>query len=263
MAASNSRQTIGITLGVCLVCSVLVSVAAVTLKPIQRENAETDKLKNILIAAGLYDDKADVQKIFSDYIHPVLIDLASGSEIQEPQDPSLSPDQYDLKAVAKNPATNRKIDADKDLAHIREMPKFMLVYQVLEGDSVDQWILPVYGKGLWSTLYGLLALDHDLKTVRGFTFYEHGETPGLGGEVDNPAWKRQWIGKKISDGSGALRIQVIKAKVSADDPDAAYKIDGLSGSTLTTRGVNNLIQFWLGEEGYATFMHIHQPKTNS
>ena len=263
MAASNSRQTLVMTLGICLVCSVLVSVAAFTLKPIQQKNAETDKLKNILMAAGLDEDKGDVQTIFTDHIHPVLIDLTTGSEIQELPNPSLSPEQYDLKAAAKDPAMNRKIDSDKDLARIREMPKFMLVYQVLEGDSVDQWILPVYGKGLWSTLYGLLALDHDLKTVRGFTFYEHGETPGLGGEVDNPAWKRQWIGKKISDDSGVLRIEVIKAKVSADDPDAAYKIDGLSGSTLTTRGVNNLIQFWLGEEGYATFINIHQPKTNS
>ena len=263
MAVSSTKQTIGITLGVCLVCSVLVSVAAVTLKPIQQKNAETDKLKNILMAAGLLGENTNIEKTYEKNIHPVLIDLSSGKEVQNPPNPSLAPDQYDLKAVAKDPLTNRSINPDEDWAHIREMPKIVLVYQVIKNDSVDQWILPVYGKGLWSTMYGLLALDRDLRTVRGFTFYEHGETPGLGGEVDNPAWKRQWIGKKISDGSGALRIQVIKAKVSADDPDAAYKIDGLSGSTLTTRGVNNLIQFWLGEEGYATFMHIHQPKTNS
>ena len=75
------------------------------------------------------------------------------------------------------------------LHDIKRKPKYMVIYEVEEGDKIDKYIFPIYGKGLWSTMYGFIALDKDLKTIKGFTFYEHGETPGLGGEVDNPKWK--------------------------------------------------------------------------
>jgi Na+-transporting NADH:ubiquinone oxidoreductase subunit C len=119
---------------------------------------------------------------------------------------------------------------------------------------VEKLILPIYGKGLWSTLYGFLALEKDLKTVSGITFYQHGETPGLGGEVDNPNWKGKWQGKQAFDDSGDVIIKVIKGAVIPGAPDADHQIDGLSGATLTARGVDNLVQFWLGENGYGPYL---------
>jgi Na+-transporting NADH:ubiquinone oxidoreductase subunit C len=134
------------------------------------------------------------------------------------------------------------------------MPKFMVLYRVLEKGRTIKYILPVYGKGLWSTMYGFIALDTDLTTIQGFTFYEHGETPGLGGEVDNPRWKQIWVGKQAYDAEGRVQIRVIKGRVDPSAPEARFQIDGLSGSTLTTRGVDNLVRFWLGPDGYGPTM---------
>jgi Na+-transporting NADH:ubiquinone oxidoreductase subunit C len=130
----------------------------------------------------------------------------------------------------------------------------MVIYQVMENEQVVRLILPVYGKGLWSTMYGFIALKNDLQMVTGFIFYEHGETPGLGGEIDNPRWRAKWIGKRAFDESGELKIEVVKGTIDPASPQAQYQVDGLSGATLTTRGVDNLVQFWLGENGYGPFL---------
>ncbi len=96
--------------------------------------------------------------------------------------------------------------------------------------------------------------------MRGFSFYEHGETPGLGGEVDNPNWKQQWPGKKVYDEQGKLRITVLKGTVDRNAPDAVYQADGLAGSTLTARGVDNLLKYWLGADGYRPFIEQLQQR---
>jgi Na+-transporting NADH:ubiquinone oxidoreductase subunit C len=124
----------------------------------------------------------------------------------------------------------------------------------VEFGSIEKVILPIYGKGLWSTLYGFLALGKDLNTVEGITFYEHGETPGLGGEVDNPNWKALWKGKMAFDDAGTVALTVIKGKVDPSEENARYQIDGLSGSTLTTRGLDAMVKFWLGDQGYGAFL---------
>ncbi|MOA31350.1 Na(+)-translocating NADH-quinone reductase subunit C [compost metagenome] len=110
------------------------------------------------------------------------------------------------------------------------------------------------GYGLWSTLYGFLALKGDLNTVVGLGFYQHGETPGLGGEVDNPKWKALWNGKSLFDEQGQLAIQIIKGSVDAQSPNASHQVDGLAGATLTSKGVHNLLHFWLGENGFGPFL---------
>ena len=114
---------------------------------------------------------------------------------------------------------------------------------------LDKVVIPIHGYGLWSTLYGFLALESDLQTISGITFYEHGETAGLGGEVDNPAWKSQWQGKTLYE-AGEVRLEVLKGTVNPASADAKYQVDGLSGATLTSRGVNNLISYWMGEDGF-------------
>jgi len=135
------------------------------------------------------------------------------------------------------------------LAKIKRRENYATVYIVEGEQGIEKIVLPIKGYGLWSTLYGFLALESDLQTVAGIGFYEHAETPGLGGEIDNPNWKASWIGKQAYD-SGVMAISVIKGKVDLTRPEGDYQIDGLAGATLTTRGVNNLVQYWLGKEGF-------------
>ena len=250
MPNESTRKTIFVAVAVCLVCSILVSTAAVTLKGLQKRNRELDKLKNILNAGGIPADKGDLQRVYRERIRPVLLDLETGRFIEGDGTAELDPERFDIKAISNHPEYSRPLSADEDIAQIRRLPKVMVVYQVLEGASVSRYILPVFGKGLWSTMYGFIALGADLRTIEGFTYFEHGETPGLGGEVDNPVWKKSWIGKQAYDESGKVIIRVIKGKVDPAGREAASAIDGLSGSTLTTRGVDNTVRFWLGPLGY-------------
>ncbi|MDO9547581.1 MAG: NADH:ubiquinone reductase (Na(+)-transporting) subunit C, partial [Candidatus Marinimicrobia bacterium] len=187
MSTDSTRKTVLVAFGVCLVCSVLVSSAAVGLKGIQDKNRELDKLKNILSAGNISMENADVRQLFSEKIEAGIVDLNSGTIVpKEKYTDLLNPEAFDIKAMAKNPKYNRVLNADQDIAQIKQIPKNMVIYWVKEQGEVEKIILPIYGKGLWSTMYGFIALDKDLTTVKGFTFYEHGETPGLGGEVDNP-----------------------------------------------------------------------------
>lgn len=127
------------------------------------------------------------------------------------------------------------------------------MYLVENSGAIEKIILPVRGYGLWSTLYGFVALESDANTVVGLGFYEHGETPGLGGEVDNPRWKAFWPGKQVYR-DGEVEIALAKGAVDPASTDAPWRVDGLSGATLTSRGVTNLVQFWLGEDGFQPFL---------
>lgn len=255
MATDSIKKTIGVAIGVCLICSVLVSVAFVQLKPIQDKNKELDKLKNILQAGGISTDgNADIKKVYEDNIDPIIINLKSGDILTDP-DELLKPENFDIEALAKDPGYSSLIPSDKDIADIKRRPDNMIIYNVKASDGsgeIVKRIFPMYGRGLWSTMYGLLALDKDMRTIKGFTFYKHEETPGLGGEVDNPKWKGQWKDKiafVLSGDKIDLKIEVLKGQVIKERPGAESQIDGLSGSTLTTRGINNLVRFWLGFDG--------------
>ena len=125
------------------------------------------------------------------------------------------------------------------------------VYLVMDGSEIEQVILPVEGAGLWATMYGFLAVENDGQTARGLRFYDHGETPGLGDQVDKPAWREQWQGKKLFGPDGNPQITIVKG-YAPDDSD--FEIDGLAGATLTARGVTSLVQYWIGENGYGPYL---------
>ncbi|MEM7474458.1 MAG: NADH:ubiquinone reductase (Na(+)-transporting) subunit C, partial [Planctomycetota bacterium] len=133
------------------------------------------------------------------------------------------------------------------------------VFLVKEGEAVQQFIVPVYGMGLWSTLYGYVAVDKDLTTIRGLTYYEHAETPGLGGEVENERWKAMWVGKKIFDEKVAVTeaknedIKVGVAKGSPAGEAKKYMVDGLSGATITSRGVDTMLKYWFSDQGFGPY----------
>ncbi len=247
----SAAYVIAFSLAVSVVCAVVVSGAAVALKDAQEANLNAYRQRNVLIAAGLLQpgesiDAAEQQRRF-EQIHPVVIDLATGEEA-----PEIDAAGFDQRKASTDPSTSRP--APPNRAQVRRLPKHALVYEVRdEQGRLKMVILPIEGKGLWSTLYGFLALDADVRTIRGITFYEHRETPGLGGEVDNPRWKALWPGRKAFDEQGRPAIAVIKGQAGppAEDP---YHVDGLSGATMTSRGVTNLVQFWLGEEGFGPYL---------
>ena len=242
-------RTLTVALLVCLVCSVVVSAAAVALKPVQTTNRLQDKQRNILQIAGLYDESRSIEEQFSQ-ITPRLVDLRTG-EFSDAQDPLT----FDQQKASKDPDMSQQLTGEQDIASIRRRADYSTVYVVENTDgSIKTLILPIHGYGLWSTLYGFMALESDLQTVVGLGFYQHAETPGLGGEVDNPNWKAQWQGKVVYDESGDVDISVVKGSVDPNSPKAEHQVDGLVGATLTSRGVESLVRFWLGEDGFGPFL---------
>jgi Na+-transporting NADH:ubiquinone oxidoreductase subunit C len=241
-------KTLIVAFALCIVCSVIVSTAAVVLKPAQEANQALDRKRNILAAAGMFDETLTVDEQFSK-ITTRVVDLRTGkfSDAVDAAD-------YDQIKASKDAQLSDKLSAEEDPAKIFRREHYALVYLANNSaGDVDRIILPIHGYGLWGTLYGFIALEADANTVAGIGFYQHKETPGLGGEVDNPRWKGLWHGKQVYR-DGDVAIALIKGTVDPTASNASYEVDGLAGATLTTRGVSNLVQYWLGENGFAGFL---------
>ncbi len=235
----------------CVLCGIGVAGAAVALGPRQAENKDLDQQKQVLLVAGLMQpgqqvSPDEVTGLFTKNIRPEVINLKTGDE-----DKAVKAATFDQRRAQKDPATSTA--APDNAAKVFRLPNDALVYHVLKDGKTDMLILPIEGYGLWSVLYGYLAVDKDANTIKGITFYAHAETPGLGGEVDNPKWKALWPGRKIYDDKGQPALTVIKGR--AGDPKTdPYRVDGLSGATITSNGVSNLMQFWFGPNGFGPFM---------
>lgn len=243
------RKTLTVAFALCIVCSVLVSGAVVLLMPVQEVNKALDRKRNILAAAGMLEEGKSVEEQFA-HIHTRVVDLRTGKFADEQ-----APEQIDQRKAAKDPAQSDGLSVDEDLAKISRREQYALVYLVQDPQGgIQKIILPIRGYGLWSTLHGFIALESDANTIAGIGFYEHGETPGLGGEVDNPRWKALWPGKQVYR-DGNVEIGLIKGTVDPAGDDATWQIDGLAGATLTSRGVTNLVHFWLGENGFKPFLN--------
>jgi len=251
LALSNDslEKTVNVALALCLVCAVLVSLATVALRPLQSHNKALDMKKNILDVAGLLQDDTDIDVAFKERIEAKLVDLATGEYVDG------NVDEYDQRKAAKDPATNELIPVDKDIASIRMKAKVAKVFLVKNGGELQSIILPINGYGLWSTMYGFLALEADGQTVQSINLYDQGETPGLGGEVVNPNWRALWKGKKVYGENGDVALTLVKGTVDNSRPDSVNKVDGLAGATLTSRGVSNLILYWMGPEGFAPYLN--------
>ncbi len=236
---------------VCAVCGVLVSSAAVVLKPMQDANIEMERQRNVLLAAGLMEPGEKLGREELDVrftkIQDVMVDLATGEEL-----PDADPGAFDRDGALADPTLSKEVPANR--AGVRRVALQMPIYQVVsEAGELEMVIIPVEGKGLWSTLMGYLALSADTETVRGLTFYSHKETPGLGGEVDNPRWKALWVGRRAFDDEWKPALEVIKGVAGTPEEDP-HRVDGLSGATITARGVSELVRFWLGEQGFEPYL---------
>lgn len=243
----DPKKTVVVAFLLCLVCSILVSISAVVFKPLQQANKANDIKKNILGVSGLLTAESDINALFEQF-EVKLVDLATGD--YSDQDPAT----YNQRKAASDPEQSIQLSADQDIANIGRRANLATIYLLKEEGKLTQVILPVHGYGLWSTLYGFVSLEADYNTIRGLQFYAHAETPGLGGEIDNPKWRKQWQGKKAFNDAGELKIEVMRGHVSDDTAGIQHKVDGLSGATLTGRGVSNLVRFWLSEHGFGPYL---------
>ena len=241
---------LGFATAICVACAIVVSSSAVSLRERQLVNQALDMQRNVLVAAGLAgaDESLASEEIAARFapIRQVVIDLAAGVATD------VDPAAFDSRAAAADPGTSRT--APPNNAGLRRVAEQALVYELRDADgTLDLVVLPIHGLGLWGILYGFVALDADLETIRGLTYYEHKETPGLGGEVDNPRWKSLWNGRKAFGPDGAPAIAVARglAGPPADDP---FRVDGLAGATMTSRGVTNMLRFWLAGEGFGPYL---------
>lgn len=250
---SNVGKTVFVAFALCLVCSILVSTTAVSLKDKQAANAVLDMKKNVLSAAGLLAagaDRADVNETF-DKFETVIVDLETGELVDD-----VDPQTFDQRVAQKTPNLSVAIPANLDFAGLSRRAKYgkVFVYKNEAGEA-ETFIFHITSKGLWSTMFGFMALGSDLSTVKGFGYYAHGETPGLGGEVDNPKWKGQWVGKNVFNEEDVVALKLAKGAVPEESPVADYRVDGLSGATITANGVSSSMAYWFGEHGYLKFIN--------
>ena len=251
---SNNNDTFGktmlVVLATCLVCALVVSSAAVSLRPEQINQRALDKQRNILSAAGIVAGKGQVPELYSKFIEAKVIDLATGEFVSD-----IDGNKFDQRLALKKPQYAKKLLAEHDVAGIRVISRLANVYVARdESGAVASYIIPVHGMGLWSTMYAFLSLAPDGNTVKSLVYYDQGETPGLGAEVTNPAWIAQWDGKQLFDAAGQPAIDVVKGKADPASSHFVHQIDGLAGATLTSNGVENTFKFWLGEQGFGPFL---------
>ncbi len=248
MPKDSTTNILLVAITLCLVCSVVVSTAAVTLKPAQERNKLLDQKINILKVSGLWQEGHNVDEIFKS-IESRIVDLTTGEYTTD-----IDGESFDQRKAAKITSLSTVLGNDIDIANINRRANYSKVYLVKENGIISRMVFPVHGYGLWSTLYGYITLENDLNTIYALKFYDHRETPGLGGEVDNPKWQSSWKGKKIFDDNGNIAFHVVKGNVITGNKLEAYQVDGLSGATLTSNGVTNMIHFWLGEHGFEKFI---------
>lgn len=239
-------KTFIVVILLCLVCSVIVSGAAVGLKDRQEENAAIAMQRNVLIAAGIDRADREVSELYSERIREYRLNMETFELL-----PAGEEDLAAAADVESQGEVKRRLSADEDVAGVRELEQYAMFYVALneDGESVKSYVLPVRGAGLWGMMYALLALEEDGQTILGLNFYEHGETPGLGGEIQNPRWLQNFEGKQAVDSEGNVQIRVVKS-ANADNNE----VDALSGATITSTGVDNTFQFWLSDIAYGPFL---------
>jgi Na+-transporting NADH:ubiquinone oxidoreductase subunit C len=249
----STRYTLAFATGVCVVCALLVAVSAVGLRPRQEANQRLYMEKNVLLAAGLiqYDEDlpaAELRAIFDRNIEVRLVDFATGDLV--PAD-RVDARGYDQRRARNDPAQSRP--APENRAGIARIPNYGRVYFVTREGRLEQVVLAIEGLGMWGTVYGFLAVDRDGNTVRGLTYYDQKETPGLGGEIANPKWQALWRGRRVYDDNWEARITVIKGNAGPAEQDP-LRVDGLSGATVTSNAITRLTQFWLSDVAYGRFL---------
>lgn len=175
-----------------------------------------------------------------------LIDLETGAYVTD-----IEVAQFNPRTAANDPDLSIAIPPDLDIAKMERRSKFARVNLVKENDRIKYIVLPVYGSGMWSALYGYIALEADGNTIAGLNIYEHAETPGIGDKVEDPAWLGKWQNKLVYSEDGKPAIEIVKGKVAAK---TRYQVDALTGATMTGEGVTNILRYWFGSHGFKPYL---------
>jgi len=240
-----------------LVCSSLVSAAVVILRPIQLNNQMLDRSRNIMQLTGLLaeGETPDDEEMLALY-QSMDIQIA---DLDAPGfNPQLDPLTFNQRKAATDPELSMSIPAGMDLASLGRRSRYVPVYLVKKDGKLDRVILPIHGTGMWSMIYGYIALDSDLNTIADATFYEQNETPGLGDQIMRPEWQAQWKNRQIYDEVGELRFAVSQGKVEPGSATALHEVDALTGATVTADAVTAMIDYWFGPHGYQKFLeYLH------
>lgn len=238
-------KTLMVAFAVAFVSAIIVSVTAVTLKPLQQANLDQQRQARMTAMIATLPGIADLlQGASGDSLDIAVVDLNTAAFA-----PGIDPAGYDQRAAATNPDQSIALSSDEDIAGLGRRANYAPVYMLRRDDELALLILPVHGAGYQSTLYGYLALEGNLITVAGLTFYEQGETPGLGARIAEPAWESLWPGKEIAGPDGEIRIEVARGGATE-----LFQVDGISGATRTGNSVTNLLRFWLGDSGFGPFL---------
>lgn len=236
---------------VAVVASAIVALAAVLLEERQEANRLLDRRRHVLEVVGLSEPgeplpRDEVLRRFDANVRSLVVDLESGEVAED-----LSAEGFDQRRAAQDP--DRSSPAPPNTAGVARIPDHVLVYHLVRGDEIEALVVPFEGLGLWSTMYGYIALSGDLSTVRGITFYEHAETAGLGALISDPGWRVRWEGRRLFDERWNPTLRVVKGP-AAPPEEAPFEVDGLSGATLTGNGVTRALHFWLGEHVLGTYL---------
>jgi len=246
----SELRAVLVTLIVCIVCSAAIALAVSLLRPYRDANRMSERQAKIRDMIGAVPGLGDMLGKASDgQLAAHIVDLETGRYVED-----VDAEGFDPIEASRNPATSVALASDQDIARLGRRARYARVYTISDEQGLRLVVLPVEGSGYISTLRGYLALDPDLRTIRGLSFYEHGETPGLGSEIDKPAWRALWPGKQIVDEAGRLRIAVVRGRADPASPDAPYQVDGITGATRTGDGVTNLLRFWLGPMGFGPYL---------
>jgi len=255
MSNDSPRRAILVVLLTALICSGLVSAAVVALRPIQLNNQMLVQSRNIMQLTGLLpadqaiedDEMLELYKSLD--LRIIDIDLPGYDE-------EIDPDTFSERQAAIDPDRSVAIPADRDRAKLGRRSRFKTVYMVWSQDGLDRVILPVRGSGMWSMLYGYIALEPDLNTISGMTFYEQNETPGLGDQITHLHWLEQWKGRRVYDHQGNPRFRVNQGTVEPGSPTAEFEVDALTGATVTGNSVTDMMHYWFGPHGYQAFLLV-------
>jgi Na+-transporting NADH:ubiquinone oxidoreductase subunit C len=252
MASNNDsiKKTLFVVIALSLVCSIIVSASAVGLRSKQQANAALDKQEKILEVSGVDLSSGSVSELYNNFIEPKLVIFKTGELTDKTADGVTAAD-YVQRVAAKDKNQSVKLTPDQDVAKIGRRADYGLVYLVKQDGKVTRLILPIHGNGLWSMMYAFVAVETDGNTVDGIVYYEQGETPGLGGEVENTNWRALFVGKKLFDENHHPAIKIVKGGAPAG---SEHGVDGLSGATLTSNGVQHQFDFWLGDMGFGPFL---------
>jgi Na+-transporting NADH:ubiquinone oxidoreductase subunit C len=236
MNVDTVPRTLLVAAGVALFCSAMVSLAVHYLRPQQVALQSLERNRAILEAADLLPPgEVSDRELVSRYLDldARVVDL----------DTAWFAEGFDAHAY-----DHWRLRDDVQAAASDDGRRYVPVYLVRKAGRLEKFVLPVDGGGMWSTIYGYVALGEDLNTITGVTFHRHGETPGVGDRIQDEAWLTTWNDKRILDADGAVRFRVTR------DATGPFEVDLISGASVTSEATGEFVRSWFGDAGYGPFL---------